>query len=241
MQEWLHGLWENQFFWLEKYDTLLLQGLWRTILLVVLSGVIGFAGAILVGLGRVSKNPLISTGCLGFTSIIRGTPLLVQIYLLYYGLGSVFSGMPALRQSFLWPFLREGFWYVVLALAVSTAAYTGEVVRAALLAVPKGEIEAGRAFGMSPGQIRRRIWLPRALQGILPTLAGETVLLLKATALASTVTVIDLLGAANVVRAQTFRTYEPLLFVAVGYFVLTVIIEKTFARYETRFARSVRR
>ena len=165
MQEWLHGLWENQFFWLEKYDTLLLQGLWRTILLVVLSGAIGFAGAILVGLGRVSKNPLISTGCLGFTSIIRGTPLLVQIYLLYYGLGSVFAGMPALRQSFLWPFLREGFWYVVLALAVSTAAYTGEVVRAALLAVPKGEIEAGRAFGMSPGQIRRRIWLPRALQG----------------------------------------------------------------------------
>jgi polar amino acid transport system permease protein len=241
MQEWLQGVWENQFFWLVRYWPLLVEGLWRTVTLVVLSGLIGFVGAVLVGLGRVSRNPLVNAPCLAFTSVIRGTPLLVQIYLLYYGLGSVFAGMPALRQSFVWPVLREGYWYVVAALAISVAAYSGEVMRAALLAVPRGELEAARAFGMSPGLIRRRIWLPRALQAIMPTLAGETVLLLKSTALASTVTVIDLLGAANVVRSQTFRTYEPLLFVAVGYFVLTVVIERLFGRVEKRFARSMRR
>lgn len=230
-----------EFFWLPKYGPLLLEGLWRTILLVVISGSFGFVFAVLVGLGRASRNTLLSRSLLGFTSVIRGTPLLVQIFLLYYGLGSVFAGTPAIRHSFLWPFLREGFWYVVAALIISNAAYIGEVVRAALASVPRGEIEAARAYGMSPLQVALRIWLPRALGAILPTLAGETVLLLKSTALASTVTVIDLLGAANVIRAQTYRTYEPLLFVAAGYFVLTLLIEQGFRVIERRTGKAFKR
>jgi len=130
---------------------------------------------------------------------------------------------------------------MVAALSISTAGYTGEVVRAALLSVPRGEIEAGRAFGLSRFAVIRRIWLPRALTGILPTLAGESVLLLKSTALASTITVIDLLGAANVVRAQTYRTYEPLLFVAAGYFLLTMIVERAFRGVEKKYAVAYRR
>lgn len=230
-----------EFFWLPKYGPLLLEGLWRTILLVVISGSFGFVFAVLVGLGRASRNTVLSRSLLGFTSVIRGTPLLVQIFLLYYGLGSVFAGTPAIRHSVLWPFLREGFWYVVVALVISNAAYIGEVVRAALASVPRGEIEAARAYGMSPLQVALRIWLPRALGAILPTLAGETVLLLKSTALASTVTVIDLLGAANVIRAQTYRTYEPLLFVAAGYFVLTLLIEQGFRVIERRTGKAFKR
>jgi polar amino acid transport system permease protein len=183
---------------------------------------------------------LINVPCLAFTSVIRGTPLLVQIFILYFGLGSVFASMPSIRHIWLWPYLREGLFYVILILALSEAGYVGEVVRAALLSVPRGELEAGRAYGLSGYKLLRLVWLPRALQSIMPTLAGEAVLLLKATALASTVTVVDLLGAANVVRAQTFRTYEPLLFVAAGYLVLTLLIEHVFRRFELRFARAQR-
>ncbi len=229
------------FSWLQKYGPLLLEGAWRTALLVILAGIIGNILAILVGFGRISRNPLLASATLAFTSVIRGTPLLVQIFLMYYGLGSVFAGWDWIHGTFLWAYLREGFWYMVAALAISTAGYTGEVVRVALLSVPRGEIEAGRAFGLSGFQVIRLIWLPRALAGVLPTLAGETVLLLKSTALASTITVMDLLGAANVVRSQTFRTYEPLLFVAAGYFLLTMLIERGFRVIERRFAKAYRR
>jgi polar amino acid transport system permease protein len=227
-----------QFWWLPEYGDLLLQGLRTTILLLVLAGIIGNILAVLVGFGRISRNLFISTACLGFTSVIRGTPLLVQIFLLYYGLGSVFASWSWVHDTWAWTILREGFWYMVAALAISTAGYSGEVMRAALLAVPRGEIEAARAFGLSRFQLIRLVWLPRAVQSVLPTLAGETVLLLKATALASTITVIDLLGAANVIRAKTFRTYEPLMFVAVGYFLLTMIVEQVFKLLERRSARA---
>lgn len=229
------------FSWLPKYWPVLAEGAYRTLLLLVISGVIGNIFAILIGLARISKNPLINSPALAFTSVIRGTPLLVQIFILYYGLGSLFASWPAIRETFLWGFLKEGFWYIVFALVISTAAYSGEVVRAALVAVPRGEIEAARAFGMPYPLLLRRIWLPRALQSILPTLAGETVLLLKSTALASTVTVVDLLGGANIVRSQTYRVYEPLLFVAVGYLLMTLAIEWVFRRIENRTTKAYRR
>ncbi len=228
------------FFWLPKYYPLLIEGLVTTLWLVLFSGILGFALAVAVGLGRISPNRFIASLSLGFTSVIRGTPLLIQIFILYYGLGSFFAATPGIRQTFLWPYLREGFWYVVLALTLSVGGYVGEIIRGALLSVPRGEIEAARAYGFSGFKLLRRIWLPQAIQAILPTLAGETVLLMKTTALASTVAVIDLLGAANIVRAQTYRVYEPLLFVAVGYLVLTLVIERVFRIYEQRVAKIYR-
>ena len=128
-----------------------------------------------------------------------------------------------------------------LALILSVGAYVGEIVRGALLSVPRGETEAARAFGFRGFALVRRIWLPRALQTMMPTLAGESVLLLKSTALASTVAVVDLLGAANIVRAQTFRVFEPLLFVAIAYFLATLAIERGFLVLERRFAKATRR
>jgi polar amino acid transport system permease protein len=126
-------------------------------------------------------------------------------------------------------------------LTLSVGAYVGEIVRGALLSVPRGEMEAARSYGFRGAALVRRIWLPRALQAMMPTLAGETVLLLKATALASTVAVVDLLGAANIVRAQTFRVFEPLLFVAVVYFIATLAIERGFLVLERRFGKAYRR
>jgi polar amino acid transport system permease protein len=222
------------FSWLPKYAPLLAEGFWRTLTLMFWSGLFGFLLSIPVGLAQTSRFGILPLLSRVFTTAIRGTPLLVQFYLIYYGVGDLLSHSPGVRQSFLWPYLRQGYWYAVLALAISVAAYEGEILRGGLLAVPRGEIEAARACGMSRFLILRRIWLPRALQISLPALSGEAILLLKATPLASTITVIDLMGAAGIVRAQTFRTYEPLLLVAIIYVVLAIIIALVFRWLERR-------
>lgn len=222
------------FEWLDTYQSYFLPALQTTLELLLYSGVLGFALAVVVGFARLSTQPFIAWLSLSFTNTIRGTPLLVQIYVLYYGLGMLFSEFPAVRESFFWEYLRDGFWYVVLALSISVAAYVGEVIKGGLRGVPKGELEAARALGMPWALMVRRIWLPRALQILLPSLAGETVLLLKSTALASTVAVMDVLGAANFVRTQTLRTYEPLLVTAVVYLVLALLIEYGFRRIGRR-------
>jgi polar amino acid transport system permease protein len=216
------------FEWIDSYQSYFLPALQTTLELLLCSGILGFALALLVGFARLSTQPFVAWLALSFTNTIRGTPLLVQIYVLYYGLGSLFAGYPALRESFLWDYLRDGFWYVVLALAISVGAYVGEVIKGGLRGVPKGELEAARALGMPWLLMVRRIWLPRALRILLPSLAGETVLLLKSTALASTVAVMDVLGVANFVRSQTLRTYEPLLATALVYLVLALVIEMLF-------------
>lgn len=216
------------------YSDLLLDGLHTTLSLLVISLILGFALAILIALARLSSNPLVSAGAFLFTSVTRGTPLLVQIYVYYYGLGTLFAFNPSIRSSFIWPYLRDGYWYVAFALILSTGAYLGEVIRGGLLSVPKGEVEAARAFGMKPAIVMWRVRLPRALYQLTPTLAGETVLLLKSTALASTIAVVDLLGAANQLRSMTFEIYKPLLVVAVIYIVLTYFIEFVFSRIEKR-------
>lgn len=218
------------FHWLVNFYQELVRGAGLTLQLLLISGVIGFFMAMLVALGRLSKNRFLSNGLRFYTSVLRGTPLLVQIYVLYYGVGSVFATFPLIRGSQFWPYLREGFWYVAFALTLSVSAYVGEVLRGGLRAVPRGELEAARAYGMRPWLVLRRVWMPRALQMLRPTLAGESVMLLKATALASTVAVTDLLGAANLVRSQTLRVYEPLLVVAVIYIILAIVIEQAFAR-----------
>jgi polar amino acid transport system permease protein len=215
----------------------LIDGTWVTILLVLISAVIGNSMALGIALARVSRNPALWMPAYVYIYLIRGTPLLVQMYFLYYGMGDVFAHEPAIRHSFIWPFLREGFWYGIAALSFSTAGYTGEVLRGAITAVPHGEIEAGRAFGMSGWLILRRIVLPRAIQICLPTLGGETILLLKSTALVSTITVQDMMWKANFIRVQTFRIYEPLLAAAVVYIALTFLLTYGFRLLERRMNR----
>lgn len=215
----------------------LIDGTWVTILLVVISAVIGNSMALGIALARVSPHPALWMPAYVYIYLIRGTPLLVQMYFLYYGMGDVFAHEPAIRHSFIWPFLREGFWYGIAALSFSTAGYTGEVLRGAIRAVPHGEIEAGRAFGMSGSLILRRIVLPRAIQICLPTLGGETILLLKSTALVSTITVQDMMWKANFIRVQTFRIYEPLLAAAVVYIALTFLLAYGFRLLERRMNR----
>ena len=128
----------------------------------------------------------------------------------------------------MWPVLREGLFYAVLAFTLSFAGYEGAVMKGAFASVPKGELEAARAFGMSPFTVLRRIWFPRAFRIVLPTLGGETILQLKATPIAALVTVTELYGAAGQIFRTTYDFFPPMLLVAVIYFALTFIITRLF-------------
>ena len=223
--------------WLPEYLPRFLEGILVTLQLLGLSIVLGMALAIPIGLVQVSGPRPLAVLARMFCTAIRGTPLLIQLWLLYYGLGSLFPQVPGIRESFLWPVLRDAFPYAVLAFTLSVAGYEGEVMRGAFKGVPKGELEAARAFGMGRFTLLRRIWLPRALQNVLPTLAGEFVLTLKSTPLAATITVFDVYGIGTVVRQETYRVYEPLLFVAAIYVVLTAVIVVLFHWLERRVPR----
>jgi polar amino acid transport system permease protein/octopine/nopaline transport system permease protein len=215
-------------FMLGKVFPALIEAIPMSLLLLVVSGVIGNLAAVPVAVARVSPNPLLWVPSYCFILLMRGTPLLVQIYLIYYGLGQVFAdmhlfGKPLMRAL---PFLREAIYYAIFALTLNTAGYTGEILRGAILAVPHGEIEAGKAFGMSGWLIFRRVTLPRAIRICLPTMSTETILLLKATALASTVTVYEVLGMAQFIRQQSFRTYETLIGAGIVYIVLVFLLTR---------------
>lgn len=228
-----------QWYWLPEYLPQFLEGLVITLKLLIYSIVIGMALAIPIGLVQVTGPRWLAWLARAFCTSIRGTPLLIQLWLLYYGLGSLFPLMPELRESFLWPYLRDAFPYAIVAFSLSVAGYEGEVMRAAFKGVPKGELEAARAFGMGRLTLLRRVWLPRAVQNVFPTLAGEAVLTLKSTPLAATITVFDIYGVGSIVRQETYRVYEPLLLVAGIYVFLTLIIVLLFRWLENRVPRPV--
>jgi len=218
--------------WLPKYLPMLISGVCITVQLLVLSMFFGLLLAIPIGLVQVTGPKWLAAIARGYCTVMRGTPLLIQLYLFYYGVGSILATVPELRHSFIWPILREGYFYAVLAFALNEAGYAGEIMRGAFLSVPKGELEAARAIGMSPWQVLRRVWLPRAFRNALPTLGGETILTLKSTPLAALVTVVDLFGAADRARQETYIIYPPLLLVMVIYMILTFIITRIFAAVE---------
>lgn len=220
--------------WLPAYLPLALQGIWRTIWLLAVTATLGILLAIPVGFAQAAGPAFLAVPARLFCTIIRGTPLLLQLWLLYYGLGSLFPQFPWVRESFLWPYLRQAWPYGVLALTLSYAGYEGEVMRGAFAGVPKGQLEAARAFGMRRWTAFRRIWLPQALRRALPTLAGETVLQLKATPLVATITMVDIYSVASRVRQETFVTYEPLLLLALVYMAITGVIVFAFRKIEAR-------
>ncbi len=215
----------------------LIDGLWITLALIGASMVIGNVMAVPVALARVSNNPLLWIPSYAYILFFRGTPLIVQMFMIYYGMAQ----FREVRTSALWPLLRDPYFCAILALSLNTAAYSGEVLRGAIQAVPRGLNEAASSLGLRPWLTMRLVTLPIALRYCLPALANETVLLMKATAIVFTITVRDVMGEADILRAQTFRVYEPLLTAALLYLVLTFIIVRIFRYIERRMGVSVRR
>lgn len=220
--------------WLPEYGPKLLDGILTSLWLLALTCFLGFLLAVPLGLAQAAGPWWLSAPARAFCTVIRGTPLLLQLWLLYFGVGSLFSLWPEIRETWAWPYLRSAWPYGVTALTLSFAGYEGEVMRGAFRGVPKGELEAGRAFGMSRFTIFRRLWLPRALHRALPTLGGETVLQLKSTPLVATITVVDAYAVISRVRQDTFLTYEPLLLLALIYMILAGVLVMIFRWLERR-------
>ena len=211
----------------------LLQGALLSMQLVVVSGILGLAIALPLALGRISSNPLVRAGPYAYIFFFRGTPLLVQLFLVYYGLGQ----FEAVRTSFLWPILREPYWCAVITMGMNTGGYIAEIMRGALQAIPAGEVEATRALGMSRATAFRRILLPRAARIALPAYGNEVILMLKGSALASTITLLELTGMSRTIIAKTYTPVE--IFTAAGaiYLILSFIMVQGFRLLERRWNR----
>jgi octopine/nopaline transport system permease protein/arginine/ornithine transport system permease protein len=216
-----------------------IEGAWLTIELTVLAVAIGFLFAVPVALARLSRNPLLRWPAFGFMFYFRGTPLLVQIFLIYYGAGQFVAD---LKSVGLWDgFFREAYFCAVLTLVLNTTAYSAEIIRGGIMGVPFGEIEAARAYGMSGAKLYSRIILPKAARIALPAYTNEVVFIFQATSLVSVITLLDLTGIARDVIADTFRTFEVWLFVGGVYLCISYLILFGFKRLERRLMRHLQR
>ena len=181
---------------------------------------------------RMNKNPIINKFAYGYSYIFRGTPLLVQIFIIYFGLGQI----EYLRSTMLWVILKEPYWCAIIAFALNTGAYTSEILRSAFQTIKPGFIEAGKSLGISNKIIFYKIQIPIAIRQSLPAYGNEIILMLKGTSLASTVTLMDLTGVAKYIISTTFKPIE--VFVVAGsiYLFMTFLVHSTIKYLERKFS-----
>lgn len=214
----------------------LIHGIPMTLLLAGVSVAIGFVIAVLVASARVWGPAWIAWPARGYVFALRGTPLLVQIFLIYYGL----SQFPEVRSSALWPILREPFWCAILALSLNTGAYGSEILRGGLLSVPPGQIEAARACGMAPWLTFRRVIGPQAIRQALPGYGNELILMTKSTALASIITLMEITGMAAKLISETYRVVEVFVVAGAIYLALNFVLTLLVAALDRSLTRHLR-
>ncbi len=205
---------------------LVLSGLDNTILLLLISLPLGFVLALLFALGRVSKITLLSRTIASYIFVIRGTPLLVQIYLIYFGLGSV----KFIRESFFWYALKEPFWCGVIALTINTVAYGAEIFRGGIQSIEKSQVESGLSLGFGKFLLLRKIILPIAIRKVLPSYGNELILMVKATSLVSLTTYMEMTGIARKIMAKTFAPVEAFIAAGILYLFLNFLMVQ-FVKY----------
>jgi octopine/nopaline transport system permease protein len=189
---------------------------------------IGFLFAVL----RLSKNPFINKFAYGYSYLFRGTPLLVQIFIIYYGLGQI----EWLRSTFLWVVLKEPYWCAIIAFALNTGAYTSEILRSAFQTIKPGIIEAGKSLGISSKIILYKIQIPVAIRQSLPAYGNEIILMMKGTSLASTVTLMDITGVAKHIVSTTYKPLEVFLLAGGIYLFMTFIIHNLIKYLEKKYS-----
>ena len=207
---------------------LYLQGLRTTIVLVFASLVLGLVLAIPIALLAASKNRWVSIVPKAYIYFFRGTPLLVQMFMIYHGMGQ----FEAVRQSFLWVIFQQAWACALVAFALNTAGYTGEILRGTIEQTPYGEIEAAKSVGMSDAQIYRRIILPSTFRRALPAYGNEVIFMLHGSSLAGLITIVDLFGAAKIVNARNFVPFESFIAAGIFYLAITFMIVWGFKRAE---------
>ena len=181
---------------------------------------------------RMNKNPIINKFAYGYSYVFRGTPLLVQIFIIYFGLGQI----EYLRSTILWVILKEPYWCAIIAFALNTGAYTSEILRSAFQTIKPGYIEAGKSLGVSNKIIFYKIQIPIAIRQSLPAYGNEIILMLKGTSLASTVTLMDLTGVAKYIISTTFKPIEVFIVAGSIYLFMTFIVHTTIKYLERKFS-----
>jgi len=220
------------------YETFiaLLAGVPLTLQLVLISVSAGAILAVGIALMRVSKIAVLDRLARTYIFFFRGTPLLVQIFLVYYGL----SQFEFVRNGPLWPFLREPYWCAILALTLNTTAYGGEIIRGGLQSVPFGQVEAGRAHGMSGILLFRRIICPVMLRQALPAYGNEIILMVKGTSLTSIITLMEVTGIANKIISETYRSLEVFICAGAIYLALNFVIARGISALEAALSPHLR-
>lgn len=215
---------------------LYLEGVWMTLQLLGISIFCGLCIAIPLAIMRSSKNYIVQVPVRFFVYIFRGTPLLVQLYIVYYGFGQ----FDFIKNSFAWVFFKEAYFCCLFTFTLNTAAYTTEILRGAINAMPFGEIEAAKSVGMSRGLMLRRIILPSAFRRALPAYGNEVVFMLHGTSLAGIVTLIDLTGAAQVINSRFYSPYEAYITAAAFYMIITYTLVWLFKKLEYKWFAHLR-
>lgn len=208
-----------------------LDGLWTTFWLVAVSLLLGLLIAVPAGILRSSEYWMIKGPIWLYMYFFRGTPLLVQLFIIYYGSGQ----FAALRESWLWEYFQEAWFCALLAFTLNTGAYTAEIVRGVISTMPKGELEAAKAYGMSAWQTLRRITLPNSLRRALPAYSNEVIFMIHGSAIAGVVTIVDITGAARVVNARYYAPFEAYLAAGLLYMCLTFSVIFIFRQWEKRY------
>ncbi|BCL61482.1 ABC transporter permease [Desulfomarina profundi] len=216
-----------------EYAPEIMTGVVITIKLVVVTMILGLLLAVPLALCRNSKSRWLSIPVYGYIYFFRGTPLLVQLFIIYYG----FSQFESVRESFLWNFLADSYWCSIIAFTLNTAAYTAEILRGAIKSVPQGQIEAALSVGMSPVKLYTRIILPQAALIALPGYSNESVLMMKGTSLASTVALLEVTGITRNLIAETFMPVELFFLAGVIYMILSTIMIWGFKLIELSLSR----
>ena len=195
---------------------------------LIIGLLIGFLFAVL----RLNKNPFINKFAYGYSYLFRGTPLLVQIFIIYYGLGQI----EWLRSTFFWVILKEPYWCAIIAFALNTGAYTSEILRSAFQTIKPGIIEAGKSLGISSKIILYKIQIPVAIRQSLPAYGNEIILMMKGTSLASTVTLMDITGVAKHIVSTTYKPLEVFLLAGAIYLFMTFIIHNLIKYLEKKYS-----
>ncbi len=212
----------------------LLGGAVLTVQLVVFSGIVGLFLGLILALLRLSKHWTVQIIPVLYIFFFRGTPLLVQIFLIYNGLGQ----FEWVRQSFLWePVLSQAYWCAIIAFTLNTSAYLAEIIRGAIQAIPIGELEAADAMGLSKWKKLTRITLPRAFGIVIPAYSNEVIFMLKGSALASTITLMDITGVARTISSRTYTNIELFFAAGIVYLLLSWVILFSFRLFEKRMNR----
>ena len=212
------------------------DGLVNTVQLVFISLVVGLFLAVPLAVGRASRCVWLNAPIWLFTYVFRGTPLLIQLYLAYYGLAFI----DGVQDSVFAFFINDAVYPALLAFTLNTAAYTTEIFVGAIRATPQGELEAARAYGMSVATAYRRVVLPSAFRRALPAYGNEVIFMLHASAIASAVTITDLTGAAYYVYARFYSPFPAFIFVALIYMLLSFVLQGGFKMLETRMLRHLK-